>query len=78
MFTFAQRFSEADLRGTSNNCVGEQKSNYLLGRLNLLSYTGVRRALNLPIDFSLFSFIYYKKIWEKLTPKITPKLAILH
>jgi len=39
-------------RGTSNNCVGEQNSNYLLRktlRQFLLSYTGVRRSSNPPL-----------------------------
>jgi len=37
-------------RGTSNNFVGEQNSNYLLRKTKmkeiLLSYTGVRRTIN--------------------------------
>jgi len=36
---------------SSNNCVGEQTSNYLLRKTKfLLSYTGVRRTLIPPLD----------------------------
>jgi len=40
-------------RGMSNSCIGEQKSSYLLRKTKLkqvwISYTGVRRTLNLPL-----------------------------
>jgi len=49
--------SRGGFRGTSNNCVGEQKINF--SELNLkqflLSYTGALRALNPPLLVRVFN-----------------------
>jgi len=65
-------------RGTSNNCVGEEKSKYLLRKTKLLlkfllSYTGVRRTL---VSFFFFLLLGVKVSSQKTLTQIYSELSI--